>query len=237
MARRVGVVFDIDGTLADSFELGFSATNTVLRRRGYAAVDAAAYHEGCVYVTPERLSRHAVGSYDEALGADLGREFDDTYIALVDRETAGFYPGIGALLDRLVDCGAPVGALTNAAVEYAEAVLVSNNHRGKFMSVHGADSVPAPKPFGDGCLQVADELGLEPRDCVYVGDAATDGAAARAAGFGAAIGCAYGSHAKEKLVACGHFDVVADDVAGVANALFSGAGDDGERLARVLGGD
>ena len=51
-------------------------------------------------------------------------------------------------------------------------MLLTNNARGSFASVEGADSVPAAKPAPDGCLQVAAALGLAPEDCVYVGDAA-----------------------------------------------------------------
>ena len=50
------------------------------------------------------------------LGKRLGAEFDREYIALVSTETAGFYPGLRPLLERLRDSGAVLGALTNAAV-------------------------------------------------------------------------------------------------------------------------
>ena len=90
--NRVGVVFDIDGTLADSFRLGFDATNVVLQRNAFPPISEADYHDNCIYVTPERMARHAVGEHDEDLGKRLGAEFDREYIALVSTETAGFYP-------------------------------------------------------------------------------------------------------------------------------------------------
>ena len=71
-APTMAVVFDVDGTLCDSFALGFGATNAVLARHGYAEIDAAAYHAGCVFTTPERMARHAVGASDAAVGAVLG---------------------------------------------------------------------------------------------------------------------------------------------------------------------
>ena len=99
--NRVGVVFDIDGTLADSFRLGFDATNVVLRRNAFPPISEGDYHDNCIYVTPERMARHAVGEHDEELGKRLGGEFDREYIALVSTETAGFYPGLRPLLERL----------------------------------------------------------------------------------------------------------------------------------------
>lgn len=233
---RVGVVFDIDGTLADSFRLGFDATNVVLERNAFPPISEADYHDNCIYVTPERMARHAVGEHNEDVGRRLGAEFDKEYIALVSTETVGFYAGLRPLLERLRDGGAVLGALTNAAVAYAEAVLLVNNARGAFESVHGADSVEHAKPFPEGCLRVASDLGLDPKDCVYIGDAPTDGAAARAAGYGAAIGCSYGSHAASKLEASGHFDVIVPDIRGLEEALFpDGFADDDAALASVVG--
>jgi FMN phosphatase YigB (HAD superfamily) len=63
-----------------------------------------------------------------AAGRELGAAFDELYIGLVDSSTAGFYPGIANLLADLHARGrdgnarVQLGALTNAAVAYAEAV-------------------------------------------------------------------------------------------------------------------
>ena len=56
------------------------------------------------------------------------------YIGLVDTNTAGFFPGIGSMLEQLVQANnnngneidepVKLGALTNAAVAYAEAVML-----------------------------------------------------------------------------------------------------------------
>ena len=52
--NRVGVVFDIDGTLADSFRLGFDATNVVLQRNAFPPISEADYHDNCclLYTSP-----------------------------------------------------------------------------------------------------------------------------------------------------------------------------------------
>jgi phosphoglycolate phosphatase-like HAD superfamily hydrolase len=55
-------------------------------------------------------------------GAELGAAFDALYIGLVDTSTAGFYPGVANLLRALHARNVQLGALTNAAVAYAEAV-------------------------------------------------------------------------------------------------------------------
>jgi len=207
-----GVIFDIDGTLADSWKLGYDATVVVLDNNKIPSISAEIYHECTRYATPERLARHAgltPGDPEfEERGQALGKEFDDLYVGLVSLETAAFYPGVESLLLNLPP-GVALGALTNAAVKYAHAVLecncpatMSSNQRpaiySRFGSVRGADNVPKPKPSPDGLLQVCKDLGLNPSECVYIGDSPTDGAAAHAAGM-PSVGVLWGSHKEESL--------------------------------------
>jgi len=220
-----GVIFDIDGTLADSWNLGYQATKTVLSEYHNKhtpetyPLTSEEYHFGCRYTTPERLARHVGLEPDhpsfEKVGEDLGSKFDDYYVKLVDRQTAGFYDGIGELLIKLNNeedgVQLKLGALTNACVEYAHAVLKANcpeysesTSEGKiyqrFSSIHGANSVPRPKPFGDGIKQCCKEMNLHPNQVIYVGDAPTDGKAAKDAECRASLGVLWGSNEKDVMI-------------------------------------
>lgn len=265
----LGVIFDIDGTLADSWNLGYQATRTVLA--GFYGnehtpqtypLTAEEYHFGCRYTTPERLARH-VGLYPEhpsflLVGNELGRLFDEYYVQLVDKSTAGFYGGIGDLLAKLhrgemsrstgmgrggggTKIGVKLGALTNACVEYAHAVLKANCPREcssdvslslssfvdvedvsiyhRFSSIHGANSVPRPKPYGDGILQCCEEMGLPPSRVIYVGDAPTDARAAVDARCRAAIGVLWGSNDEECLKQEAGFTTLCRDVEELGRAI------------------
>ena len=200
-----GVIFDVDGTLADSWKLGFDATAVILDKNKIPPISAETYHECTRYATPERLARHAglVPGDDEFefVGDRLAQEFDDLYVGLVSTKTAGFFPGVHSLLDG-IPSDVALGALTNAAARYAYAVIESNDQDGtvykRFESIRGADNVPQPKPSPAGLLQVCQDLDLEPEDCVYIGDSPSDGAAARAAGM-MSIGVTWGSHHEENL--------------------------------------
>lgn len=258
-----GVVFDIDGTLADSWNLGFQATLTVLTEYHNGKnedvltpatypLTSEEYHYGCRYTTPERLARH-VGlepghpSFEE-VGEALGKQFDDYYVQLVDEKTAGFYDGIGDLLIRLHSgslvgsngsgdennpSSIKLGALTNACVEYAHAVLKANcpqylaphntvkedgiYHR--FSSIHGANSVPRPKPFGDGIIQCCSEMNLHPSQVIYVGDSPTDAKAAVDAKCRAAIGVLWGSNDEDCMSKEEGFKILCRDVESLENAI------------------
>jgi phosphoglycolate phosphatase-like HAD superfamily hydrolase len=208
------IIFDIDGTLCNSWKLGFSATQTVLGRD----ITEGEYHAGTCWSTPERLARHAGLKPEDAEfareGARLGQLFDDLYIAQVSPTTACLFNGIKPLLWHLSQqCDrVRIGALTNAAVAYAHAVLQTNEIHKIFSTIHGADDVPAPKPSSSGLLQICEDLGgISPTACIFVGDSPSDGAAGKAAGM-ETIGCCWGSHPRATLTACGHFDEVIDRV-------------------------
>ncbi len=222
----LGIIFDIDGTLADSWKLGFDATQVVLRNNNIETITEELYHECTRYCTPDRLARHAGllpedGDDFQRIGSQLAKEFDELYVGLVSTETAGFYNGIQDLLTSLTresnDNGEKinvkkVAALTNACVAYAHSVLKTNcpvmsggeeetpdngiyTH---FLSIHGADTVPKPKPDPSGLLQCCSEIDLQPNQCVYIGDSPSDAVAADRAGM-IAIGVLWGSHPKESL--------------------------------------
>lgn len=197
------VIWDVDGTLSDSFQLGFSSTNHVLARHGVGPINEADYHAGTKLTTPRRLAWHVTGDPDDPVGQALGAEFDGLYVQLVSPATAPLYAGARELLLSLTsDFRCRLGAVSNACGAYVAAVLRANNIAHLFSSstgaVLGADDVPAAKPAPDGLMQCAASLGVPPHRCVYVGDSPSDGAAATAAGM-ASIGVTWGSHAAEAV--------------------------------------
>eukprot|EP00751_Fragilariopsis_kerguelensis_P036077 CAMPEP_0170960428 /NCGR_PEP_ID=MMETSP0735-20130129/37221_1 /TAXON_ID=186038 /ORGANISM="Fragilariopsis kerguelensis, Strain L26-C5" /LENGTH=289 /DNA_ID=CAMNT_0011375393 /DNA_START=147 /DNA_END=1013 /DNA_ORIENTATION=- len=246
------IIFDIDGTLVDSWKLGYDATLVVLKNNQLPLINEETYHEGTRYSTPQRLARHAGlepssrittpatiiddnenenkndDIDDEAttnkendmlfeqMGNKLGAEFDELYVGLVSTQTAGLYPGIKEVLERISSVqqqpSIKMGCFTNACVAYAHAVLKVNdnatsNNKGTtgvvglqemMRAVQGADTVPAAKPEPDGLYQVCEELHVPPGDAVYIGDSPSDALAASAAGM-PSIGVTWGSHSIESL--------------------------------------
>ena len=86
----------------------------------------------------------------------------------------------------------------------------------------GADEVPKPKPNADGLLLCCDRLGATPGESVYVGDAPSDGRAARAAGM-KSIGVLWGANDEAALAP--HFDELVSEVSALADAIRRLLGD------------
>mmetsp|Transcript_24098 Transcript_24098/g.31474 ORF Transcript_24098/g.31474 Transcript_24098/m.31474 type:complete len:264 (+) Transcript_24098:57-848(+) len=212
------VLWDVDGTLSNSYNLGFVATNEVLKRNGYEEINSETYHCGTRYSTPVRFSWHVSGdsSGPNEEGIKLGLEFDELYIGKVTAETTGFYPGIKDIVKSISSSGYRQGALSNAAGDYVRSVLVANGISEVFEVQLGADEVEAPKPSPEGLLQCCREMNINPSLCVYVGDSPSDGEAAKAAGM-KSIGVAWGSHAVETITS--KFDEVVHDVSELQQCL------------------
>jgi len=115
-AKTRAALFDVDGTLSDSFRLGFESTQRVLTSNGnkqeqlpllslalyseiligHRTISEEEYHQGTRYTTPARLNWHCTGTADELgpIGVELGRQFDELYVKLVSTQTAPLYSGI-----------------------------------------------------------------------------------------------------------------------------------------------
>lgn len=219
---RVGVLFDLDGTVLDTGEL-------VLRSFAHA------WERECGFVPSraELLStfgtplRQAVRQLvDEALragrlpdGTDVDLASDRVYRAYVefqDRhhdDLVTAFPGIVSTLQRLADDGVRLGLVTSKRRVLAERGLRVAGVPPLFeASIFPEDCrrhKPAPDPIRTGIRR----LQLEPGAALYVGDAAVDMEAARAAGV-TAVGAGWGPTPTRRLRASGAQVVVEtpDDV-------------------------
>lgn len=220
IATAQAVVWDVDGTLADSTALGFTSTNVVLKLNEIPTITLEQYKFATRYPTPQRMAFHAVGNTDDPIGEKLGSEFDKHYVELVSTKTTGFYEGIPVLIEAL-GCGNKKQAvLSNACGDYARRVVEVNQYGNSFDTVHGADDAPEPKPSPAGLLQIAKSNGWNPVRCIYVGDSPSDGAAAMSAGM-VSVGCAWGAHDVASLTESKNFHVIANTVGELRKVLLS----------------
>jgi len=204
-----GVFFDVDGTLSDSFKLGFDATQAVLKNNDYKLISESDYHLGTKYTTPERFAWHVTNDPTNIdIGKELGQEFDELYVKLVNLETAALYSGINdMLIETKQNHDVIYSALSNACTDYVKAVLKVNSISNLFPIQLGADNVKKSKPSPDGLLEICNNLNIPPSASIYIGDSPTDGQAAKAAKM-KSIGVTWGSHKNISE----HFDITVDNI-------------------------
>ncbi len=183
------VVFDLDGTLADTSADLIAAANACFARRQLAVrldpvVDAAIAFQGGRAMLRAGFSR-AFPDRDEAETAPLVEEDFPFLLAHygenLDRHTR-LYPGVDAALDRLAEAGHALAVCTNKPEGLARALLARLGILDRFVHLTGADTYPWRKPDPRPLMRTIEAAGGVAERAVLVGDTATDRDAAAAAG-------------------------------------------------------
>ncbi|HSD99960.1 MAG TPA: HAD-IA family hydrolase [Burkholderiales bacterium] len=180
------VLFDLDGTLADTAPDLTYALNRVRGARGLPPLPLAA--------TRPVASQGARGLIGAGFGIHPGDpgydalrdEFLAVYAENLCRETR-LFSGIPELLDRLEARALPWGVVTNKAERFTFPLLDLLKVRGRSACVIGGDTTGRIKPHPDPLLAASRAIGLAPQSCIYLGDDRRDVEAGHAAGMKTAI--------------------------------------------------
>ncbi|MBF5046106.1 HAD family hydrolase [Aggregicoccus sp. 17bor-14] len=198
--RFAAALFDLDGTLVDSLEDIAGAMNWALAQHGLPTHPHEAYRhfvgEG-VRVLVSRASNEAPG----ALQAALLESYRAHYAEHLLDHTRPF-PGVRALLERLVAAGTRLAVLSNKSDGYTRQLVEALFPGVPFGAVYGERPGVARKPDPSAALALAAELGVAPAACAFVGDTPVDMKTARAAGMHA-VGVTWGFRGEAELRAHG----------------------------------
>ena len=176
------VLFDLDGTLADTAPDMARTVNLMRMSRGLGAVPLE-------QVRPH-VSKGARGMICSAFGITpehpeflrMREEFLCLYgdNLCVDSR---LFPGMDALLEDLESRSIAWGVVTNKFERFARPLLEALGLAGRPAIVVGGDTCARAKPHPDPLLFAAERLGVAPAAALYVGDDERDVQAARAAGM------------------------------------------------------
>ncbi|HEX4944472.1 MAG TPA: HAD-IA family hydrolase [Usitatibacteraceae bacterium] len=184
------VLFDLDGTLADTAPDMLRTVNAMRESRRLEPV--------ALEVVRPYVSSGARGMIGAAFGmrpedagyAALREEFLAVYAENLCVDTR-LFPGMDELLVRLEDRGLAWGVVTNKFEHLARSVIDGLGLASRAAVMVGGDTCARAKPFPDPLLHAAQSLALQPSSILYVGDDERDVRAARAAGM-PVIAAAYG---------------------------------------------
>jgi phosphoglycolate phosphatase len=176
------VLFDLDGTLADTApDLGY-ALNTLLAEHGrpalpYPGIRAAASHGAAALIELgfgiDRNDPHF---------PPLRERFLEIYRAHLTRATR-LFPGMPQLLDTLAARGLNWGIVTNKPAFLTDPLVEQLGLREDVACVVSGDTTANRKPHPEPMLHASRLAGSQPEECLYVGDAERDIAAGKAAGM------------------------------------------------------
>lgn len=178
------VIFDLDGTLADTSGDLLAAANACFRQMGHGDVlmpgqDAGIALRGGKMMLRRGLER--LGRFDPDVVEQYYPVLLEAYSEAIDLHTF-LYPGAMDAVEALKLQGYGVGICTNKPQALAELLLKNLGIRDAFASMIGADTLSVRKPDPEPLRVAARQAGGDPAHCVLIGDSDTDRNTARAAG-------------------------------------------------------
>lgn len=208
-------IFDLDGTLTDtldSLEYSVNETmkavgmDTITREqcRQYVGNGAKVLIEKALRASGDRELIH----FDEAFSAYC-RIFDENCTYKVKP-----YAGINALLTDMKKVGIRLGVLSNKPDKQAVHVVTDIFGKERFDAVHGQREGIPRKPDPAALLALAEELGAEPSEVLYIGDSEVDVVTGKAAHMNT-VAVSWGFRSREELKEAG-----ADRIADTADEIL-----------------
>ena len=178
------VVFDLDGTLADTSKDLIAAANACFQGLGLGELldpvdDAATAFAGGRAML--RLGFDRAQGYDED---EVDRQYPvllDAYAQDIDRHTV-LYPGTMDAVERLKSNGYAVSICTNKPEGLAETLMQRLGVRDAFGALVGADTLPVRKPDPAPFFEAVDRVNGTRSASLLVGDTVTDRKTSAAAG-------------------------------------------------------
>lgn len=187
------LVFDMDGTLVDSYAPIAECLNLVRANYGKSAFTLAEVR-AMVGHGLENLIADAVGEGNVAEGVRIFRE----RYAAVGPESTVLLPGVAEALPALHGRGYTLTVATNKPAFFANQILRALALDALFSGVKGPELVRFPKPHPEMVERLMEENAARPSETLVVGDMRVDIDMARGAGV-AVWAVATGSESREEL--------------------------------------
>jgi phosphoglycolate phosphatase len=195
-SRPAAVIFDLDGTLADSLSDIAAAMNRTLAQHGFPVHPPEAYRtfvgEGVRKLVERALPPEARAQQEEILRG-YQADYDEHLL-----DTTRLFPQMVEVLDRLHTAGVSLGVLSNKTDGPTRRLVDAICPTCHFGAVVGERPGVPRKPDPASALALADALGAPPERVVLVGDTLVDILTARAAGM-RPVGVLWGFRPQEVL--------------------------------------
>ncbi len=194
-----GIIFDLDGTLVHTIEDIAGAANVLFARHGLPEHDIDYYLNW--------IGNGAVKFIEKAHGKPVSKEqlrayvneFKDIYAKNL-HDKSRVYDGVPELLDELVSRGIRIAILSNKPHKLTEEVAEYYLSDWPLVPVFGQREEVPRKPDPAGAIEIAEMMGIDPAEMMFVGDSDNDILCAQAAEmFPVAVSWGYGRLLKEPV--------------------------------------
>ena len=225
---RPTLLFDLDGTLADTAGDLCETMNVILSRHGRPRVPSSRVRHlvgGGARLLMERGFKETGPAASEALLDQTFEEFIAYYSEHIADHTE-LWPGVGPLLQRLEEADVLLAVCTNKVERLSRQLLEHLDIARHFPVVIGGDTLSVKKPDPEHLFEAIRLLGGDRKSTIMVGDSETDIDAAKNAGLPSiCVSFGYTRHPVTELgadIIIDHFDEFPRAIATLLPDHFSG---------------
>ncbi len=196
------LIFDLDGTLADTIGAICEALNLVMDEIGEPHFSEEEV-KGFVNYDTREFIEYALrdGDKSEARVLSMMKLYAEKY-ATVYMHTDRTYDGIIPVVEELSARGYRIGMLSNKADEFVIELDRQLFRPGLFEICHGVRAGIPAKPHPAGPCELASFFGVEPHECAFIGDSDIDVYTAKNSGM-VALDVCWGYRSEEFLRSVG----------------------------------
>lgn len=192
------LIFDLDGTLADTLITIRDSVNMALEKHG---LPPRSYDEvmWAIGNGARELMRRSVPAELSTDGDFIDRIYED-YTEAYNKTFAnidGCYPFVSEVLHTLKERGYTLAVLSNKPDFYTKRIVEALFSDGTVSFAAGQTSLPR-KPDPTVPLMIAERFGVSPQECAFIGDSDVDVMTAKNSGM-TAVACSWGYRPKEAL--------------------------------------
>jgi phosphoglycolate phosphatase len=185
MSAHHTIVFDLDGTLAETAPDIIGTLNVILDREGLAPLPVSSARD-LVGAGAKALIQRGFAVYDRPLTPErldaLFQDFLAHYAGCV-ADASHLFDGVIDALEHLASQGHPLAVCTNKPILHTNLLLNAFGIASRFAAVAGRDTFPFFKPDARHLTETIRLAGGDPTRAIMIGDSRTDIATARNAGL------------------------------------------------------
>jgi 2-phosphoglycolate phosphatase len=182
MQRLRTVLFDLDGTLADTAPDLARALNTLLAEKGRAALPYDRIRQEASYGGKALVHLGFGLDPEDPEFGHLRKRFLDLYADDICVDTR-LFEGMDTVLEAITEANMNWGIVTNKPAFLTDPLVAKLGLAAKAAAVVSGDTTANSKPHPEPLLYACERAGSLPQQCLYVGDAQRDIEAGQRAGM------------------------------------------------------
>jgi phosphoglycolate phosphatase len=167
------VLFDLDGTLVDTAPDLIACLNATLAAHDLNTVSAEHVKPFISWGALAMINASVTSAVSESKRAELLEAMLNCYENNIAEHTV-FFTGMVETLATIEQHGLKWGVVTNKRQRFTKPLMDALQLTHRAACIISGDSTANPKPHSDPMIAACQQADVNPRECVYIGDASHD---------------------------------------------------------------